>query len=143
MKLLVDRFYKGTKYTVGKLYIDGKYICDTMEDKDRSLTQDTTLDEIKKKKVYGQTAIPTGTYKIVVNNSPKFKRNLPRLLNVPGFDGVLIHRGNTHEDSAGCILVGENKLVGKVVNSTKYEKLIIELLTAAQNRNEEITITIK
>lgn len=143
MKLLVDRFYKGTKYTVGKLYIDGKYICDTMEDKDRSLTQDTTLDEIKKKKVYGQTAIPTGTYKIVVNNSPKFKRNLPRLLNVPGFDGVLIHRGNTHEDSAGCILVGENKLVGKVVNSTKYEKLITELLTAAQNRNEEITITIK
>lgn len=143
MKLLVDRFYKGTKYTVGKLYIDGKYICDTMEDKDRNLTQDTTLDEIKKKKVYGQTAIPTGTYKIVVNNSPKFKRNLPRLLNVPGFDGILIHRGNTHEDSAGCILVGENKLVGKVINSTKYEKLITELLTAAQNRNEEIIITIK
>ena len=67
----------------------------------------------------------------MVNNSPKFKRNLPRLLNVPGYDGILIHRGNTHNDSAGCILVGENKLVGKVINSTKYEKLITELLTAA------------
>lgn len=142
MNILIDRFYKGNKYTVGRLYIDNKYICDTMEDKDRGLTQDMPLAEIKKKKVYSQTAIPTGTYKVVVSNSPKFKRNLPRLLNVPGYDGILIHRGNTHNDSAGCILVGENKLVGKVINSTKYEKLITELLTAAQNRNEEITITI-
>lgn len=100
------------------------------------------LDQINKKKVKSETAIPAGTYKVVVNNSPKFKRNLPRLINVPGFDGILIHRGNTHFDSAGCILVGENKLVGKVINSTKYEKMITELLTAAQNRNEEIIITI-
>ena len=142
MKLLVDRFYKGPKYTIGRLYIDGQYVCDTLEDKDRKLTQTMSLEEIKKKKVYGQTAIPTGTYNVIVNNSPKFKRNLPRLLNVPGYDGILIHRGNTHADSAGCILVGENKLVGKVINSTKYEKLITELLTAAQNRNEEIIITI-
>lgn len=142
MNILIDRFYKGNKYTVGRLYIDNKYICDTMEDKDRGLTQDMPLTEIKKKKVYSQTAIPAGTYKVVVNNSPKFKRNIPRLLNVPGYDGILIHRGNTHADSAGCILVGENKLVGKVINSTKYEKLITELLTAAQNRNEEIIITI-
>lgn len=143
MNILVDRFYKGSKYTVGKLYIDNKYICDTMEDKDRGLTQDMPLTEIKKKKVYSQTAIPTGTYKVVVNNSPKFKRNLPRLLNVPGYEGILIHRGNTHVDSAGCILVGENKLVGKVINSTKYEKLITERLITAQSINEEITITIK
>lgn len=142
MNILVERFYKGPKYTVGRLYIDGKLICNTMEDKDRGLTQDMPSDEIKKKKVYSQTAIPTGTYNVVVNNSPKFKRNLPRLLNVPGYEGILIHRGNTHHDSAGCILCGENKLVGKVINSTKYEKLITELLTAAQNRNEKITITI-
>lgn len=143
MKILVDRFYKGKDYTVGRLYIDGKYICNTMEDKDRGLTQDMPLDEIKKKKVYGKTAIPTGTYNVVVNNSPKFKRNLPRLQNVPGYDGILIHRGNTHNDSAGCLLCGENKVVGKVINSTKYEVMITQLLTQAQNRNESITITIK
>ena len=101
------------------------------------------LDYIKKKKVYGKTAIPTGKYIVVVNNSPKFKRNLPRIQNVPGFDGILIHRGNTANDSCGCILVGENKVVGKVINSTRYEKMITELLTAAQNRNEDIIITIK
>lgn len=106
MKIVIDRFYKGPKYTVGRLHIDGKYICDTMEDKDRGFTQHTSLEEINNKKVYGQTAIPTGTYNVVVNNSPKFKRNLPRLLDVPGFKGILIHRGNTHADSAGCILVG-------------------------------------
>lgn len=142
MAITIDRFYKGPKYTIGRLYVDGKYICDTLEDVDRGLTQDMSLDEINKKKIKGETAIPTGTYKVVINNSPKFKRNLPRILNVPGFDGILIHRGNTHRDSAGCLLCGENKLVGKVVNSTKYEKLITELLTAAQNRNEQITITI-
>lgn len=131
MAITIDRFYKGPKYTIGRLYVDGKYTCDTLEDVDRGLTQDMSLDEINKKKIKGETAIPTGTYKVVVNNSPKFKRNLPRLLNVPGYDGVLIHRGNTHSDSAGCMLVGENKLVGKVINSTKYEKLITELLTAA------------
>lgn len=113
------------------MYVDGKLICETIEDKDRGLTQDMSLDEIKKKKVNSHTAIPTGTYKVVVNNSPKFKRNLPRLLNVPGFDGVLIHRGNTHHDTAGCLLVGQNRVKGKVINSTKYEKLITELLTAA------------
>lgn len=143
MKIVIDRFYKGPKYTVGRLYIDGKYTCDTMEDKDRGFTQHTSLEEINNKKVYGQTAIPTGTYNVVVNNSPKFKRNLPRLLDVPGFKGILIHRGNTHVDSAGCILVGQNKLVGKVINSAKYEKLITELLISAQNRNEQITIEIK
>lgn len=106
MKIVVKRFYKGDNYTTGWLYIDGKLICETIEDRDRGLTQDMPLDEIKKKKVYSHTAIPTGTYKVVVNNSPKFKRNLPRLLNVPGFDGILIHRGNTHHDTAGCLLVG-------------------------------------
>lgn len=106
MKIEIRRFCRKSNYTVGWLYIDGKLICETLEDKDRGLTQDMSLDEIKKKKVYSHTAIPTGTYKVVVNNSPKFKRNLPRLLNVPGFDGILIHRGNTHHDTAGCLLVG-------------------------------------
>ena len=143
MNITVIRKYKKQHYTIGDLYINGKWFCSTLEDKDIGLSYDMTSDEIKKKKVYGETAIPTGTYNIVVNNSPKFKRNLPRLQNVPGFDGVLIHRGNTANDSCGCILVGENKVVGKVINSTKYETQLTQLLTEAQNRNEKITITIK
>ena len=93
-------------------------------------------------KVYGKTCIPFGTYKIVVNMSPKFKRELPRLLDVPSFEGILIHRGNTAEDSAGCILVGENKEVGKVLNSTPYEERLVKMMKEAIARGEEITIEI-
>lgn len=130
-KLLVTRVAKRDKYTIGKLFVDGVYFCDTLEDRVRDLT--------KEKKVAGDTAIPTGIYKVIVNLSPKFKRMLPRLLNVPFFDGILIHRGNTEKDSSGCILVGENKVVGKVINSTKYEERLVDLL-----KNEtDITIEIR
>ena len=119
-KLLLRRIAKKPTYTIGKLYVDGAYFCDTIEDRVRDLPRES--------KVYGQTAIPAGTYKVIVNMSPKFKRLLPRLLNVPYFDGILIHRGNTEKDSAGCIIVGENKVVGKVINSTGYEQRLVELL---------------
>lgn len=139
MKIEVKRIAKRDTYTIGKMYIDGKYFCDTLEDKDRGISQDTPLSTIKSIKIPGSTAIPTGTYKVIVNMSPKFKRNLPRLLNVPGFEGILIHRGNTDKDSAGCILVGENKVVGKVINSTQYEVKLVDML---QSSKEGITITI-
>lgn len=128
MKLELKRVAKRDTYTMGKLYIDGVYFCDTLEDKDRGLYQGMLLNDIKRIKVMHQTAIPTGTYKVIVNTSPKFKRNLPRLLNVPGYDGVLIHRGNTDRDTSGCILVGENKQVGKVINSAPYEIKLVEML---------------
>ena len=140
MKILVKRIAKKDTYTIGKMYIDGKYFCDTLEDKDRGLSQSTPLSIIKSKKVPGQTAIPTGTYKVIVNISPKFGRILPRLLDVPGFDGILIHRGNTDKDSSGCLLVGENKVVGKVINSTGYESKLVNLL---QSTREPIEITIQ
>lgn len=127
MKLLLKRIFKGETYTIGKLYIDGKYFCDTLEDKVREV------------KIKNETAIPVGTYKVIVNMSPRFKRLLPRLLNVPGFEGILIHRGNTDKDTSGCILVGENKVKGKVINSTPYEKKLVEIL-----KNEsDISITIE
>lgn len=127
MKLLLKRIFKGNTYTIGKLYIDGEYFCDTLEDKVREV------------KIKNETAIPTGTYKVIVNMSPRFKRLLPRLLDVPGFDGILIHRGNTDKDTSGCILVGENKVKGKVINSTPYEKKLVEIL-----KNEsDISITIE
>ena len=139
MKIEVKRIAKRSTYTIGKMYIDGNYFCDTLEDVDRGINQKDSLDTIKKIKVAGATAISTGTYKVIVNMSPKFQRNLPRLIDVPGFEGILIHRGNTDKDTAGCILVGENKVVGKVVNSTVYEKKLVNIL---QNTKEDITITI-
>lgn len=150
MKILVKRIAKKSTYTIGKLYIDGQYICDVLEDKDRGLTQSMSLEEIKKKKVYGETAIPTGTYKVNMNTvSPKFKDRswakpyngkIPRLLNVPGFDGILVHPGNSDKDTYGCLLVGQNNVVGKVTNSTITFNKIMDILTKAK---DEITITIE
>lgn len=134
MKLKLVRKYFNKSYTIGKLYIDGVYYCDTLEDTVRDLT--------KESKVYTQTAIPSGIYKVVVTMSNKFKRLLPLLLNVPYFTGIRIHRGNTSNDSAGCILLGENKVKGKVINSTKYEIDLTNKLLSAQNNKEEISIEI-
>lgn len=130
MKLFLQRFAQTPEYTVGRLYIDGKFFSHTMED------------TVREEKIADITAIPEGTYKVIVNRSPKFKRDLPRLLDVPNFEGILIHRGNTAKDSAGCILVGENKVRGKVVNSTKYEIELTNILKNAQNRGEPIEIEI-
>ena len=149
MEILVKRIAKKSKYTIGKMYIDGQYICDTLEDADRGLNQNMSLEAIKNKKVYGETAVPTGTYKVDMNTvSPKFKSRtwakpyggkLPRLVLVPGYDGVLIHPGNKAEDTLGCILVGENKAVGQVLNSQVTFKKIMSILTKGTN----ITITIE
>ena len=108
MKITLRRTFKGETYTIGKMYIDGEYICDTIEDKDRGLTQDMASSEIAKIKVKHQTAIPTGTYKVTLKvQSPKYSQRsqynfckgyLPRLIDVPGFEGILIHIGNKHED---------------------------------------------
>lgn len=134
MKLKLIRKYCNETYTIGKLYIDGVYYCDTLEDAVRDLNIEN--------KVYAQTAIPSGIYKVVVTMSNKFKRLLPLLLNVPYFEGIRIHRGNTANDSAGCILLGENKVKGKVINSTHYEIDLTNKLLSAQNNKEEITIEI-
>lgn len=141
MKLTLRRLALRPDYTIGRLYINGAYICDTLEDPVRDLNRNGRFDN-GERKVAGETAIPYGIYGVVVNMSPKFKRLLPRLVVVPHFEGILIHRGNTAKDSAGCILPGENREVGKVVNSTYWEKEITERLLAAQNRKEKITIEI-
>lgn len=134
MKLHLKRRYFGETYTIGSLFIDDAYFCDTIEDKVRDLE--------KENKIPAQTAIPAGTYGVIVNVSPRFKRELPRLQNVPHFDGILIHRGNTAEDSAGCILVGENKVKGKVINSTGYELALTTSIKAAIRNGQGCEITI-
>ena len=142
MNITLNRIAKKSKYTIGKLYIDGEYFCDTIEDTDRGLTQTMTDAQIKSKKVYGQTAIPTGTYRVIISYSNKFKRQMPLLLNVPGFLGIRIHSGNTEKDTEGCLIVGKNKVVGKVIESKNtYNKLLSMLCEA--NKKEAIKITIK
>lgn len=153
MKLLLKRTFKGPQYTIGKLYVNGVYECDTLEDTDRGLHQTQSLLEIQSKKVYGQTAIPYGTYKIDMNTvSPKFKDRswakfcggkLPRLIDVPGYSGVLIHVGNKPADTLGCILVGDNKIKGQVINSTSTFQELYSLMLKAKVAGEEITVTIE
>ena len=153
MELLLKRRFKGSKYTIGSLYIDKEYFCDTIEDRDRGLSDEMTEDNIKKIKIYGETAIPQGTYKIDMNTiSSRFKDRswakpyggkLPRLINVKGYEGVLIHVGNVAQDSLGCILVGENKQVGRVINSTATFNKLMNILLKAKLKGEEIEIVIK
>lgn len=135
MKILLQRIFAGKDYTIGRMYIDGKLFCDTLE-------LPIALPD-GRMNVPRKTAIPQGVYSIVVNMSPKFKRLLPRLVNVPHRDGILIHRGNTPSDISGCILPGENKVKGKVLNSTQYERKLVELMLAAQSRLENIIIDIR
>lgn len=149
MEILLKRIAKKNLYTIGKLYIDGVYFCDTIEDKDRGLSQSMPLEEIKKIKVPNETAIPTGTYNVTLNVvSPKFKDRawakpyegkVPRILNVPGFEGVLIHPGTDQNSTSGCIILGKNKIVGKVVESQATFKIF--MVKVAGQRN--ITLTIK
>ncbi len=130
IKLLLVRIFKGEKYTIGKLYVDGEYFCDTLEDKVRNLPVE--------KKVMHETAIPAGEYEVRITYSPKFKRNLPLLLGVPYFTGIRIHRGNTPGGTSGCILVGENKVKGMVVNSTPYEEYLVKYLSGKYTEIEII-----
>lgn len=142
MELTLKRIAKKDTYTIGKLYVDGEYFCDTLEDKDRGLTSDMSLKDIKKIKVYGQTAIPSGRYRVTMNMSSRFKKVMPLLLNVPGFDGIRIHSGNTAADTQGCILLGQNKVVGKVINSRIYTDKLYQIISTCLKK-ETIYITIE
>ena len=133
MEILVKRIFTCKNYTIGHLYLDGVYFCDTLEDADRGLTNEMSLSEIKNKKVYGETAIPTGTYDVKITYSSRFKQNLPLLLNVKGYEGIRIHAGNTDKDTLGCLLVGYNKVKGKLINS---RDALSKLLTAIKNEKK-------
>ena len=110
MKLTLKRFEFGKTYTIGKLYVNGTYYCYTLEDVVRP----------KGEKVNGQTAIPTGTYSVIIDMSNRFKCKLPHILNVPGFEGVRIHKGNTSADTEGCILVGTTWAGKDFIGNSKF-----------------------
>ena len=143
MEIIVNRVAKRNLYTIGKMSINGEYYCDTLEDKDRGLRQDMPLDEIKKIKVYGETAIPTGTYKVTTTYWSKHKVHVPYILNVPGYTGILIHNGTDQTHTLGCILVGENRIVGKLLNGKRYMTDLYNMIHDCNERGESVTIEIR
>ena len=156
MKLELERKWPKATYTIGRLYVDGVLFCNTLEDRDRGLKQSDNLDYIKTRKVYGETAIPKGTYTVSMNvTSPKYaavswywqlcKGKMPRLQNVPGFEGILIHPGGSNGplDTMGCVLVGRNTKVGKLTESKATFKALYKEMKKASDRGEVITITIE
>lgn len=116
MKIKVDRIYKGESYTIGKMYLNGEYFCDTLED------------AIRPVKIPNETAIPAGIYKVEVTYSPRFKRNLPLLIDVPNYTGIRIHNGSNKDHTSGCILVGFNTSKGKLTDSRKTSDKLTEKL---------------
>lgn len=157
MNILVYRKYKKPTYTIGEIYIDGDLFCSSLEDKDRSLTQGMDLKTIKDLKVYGQTAIPTGTYEVSLDiTSPRFSQmefykevcngKVPRLLNVPGFEGILFHVADGPRGAEllqGCIGVGKNKIKGGLLEGKETFKKLYKKMEEAKNRGEKVTVTIQ
>lgn len=132
MNIIIKRIFKGSDYTIGKLSIDGKYFCDTLEDTVRPAGV----------KVPGRTAIPAGKYQVELAESLRFGRLMPRLKDVPGFTGILIHSGNTAEDTEGCILVGKNRVKGKVLDSREIFARLFKILFVAERGGEKLEIEI-
>lgn len=139
MKLLLERYAFGQKATLGKLYADGEQIAYTLEDVMREISGEP----VSAWKIYGQTAIPKGTYKVITDFSAHFGRVLPHVLDVPGFDGIRIHAGNTAADTEGCILVG-GKPTGEdfIPNSRATFEKVFALIEQAEQDGGEITIEI-
>lgn len=133
MKIKLVRIAFKDTYTIGKLYVDGVYFCDVIEDKDRGLDDSMTVREILNKKVKGETAIPTGHYNIEITYSPKYKRMMPLLIGVKGYSGIRIHSGNTSKDTEGCLLVGKNTKVGMVLESRNTYQRLFAMMQGQKN----------
>lgn len=153
MKLKVDRAWKKDGYTIGRFFVNGVRFHETLEDQDRGLNSSMTEEQIKAIKVYGQTAIPTGTYKVILSVSPKYKDRdwakefdgmVPEVVGVPGYKGIRMHPANWASEIDGCVAMGENKVRGGLVNSKKtYLEFMRKHFMPAWKAGEEITITIK
>jgi len=128
MKLLVERDVLTDKSTLGLLYVDGSFCCFTLEDK------------VREHKIPGETCIPIGSYKVVKHHSPRFGAYYPMLMDVPDFSGVLIHAGNTPEDTEGCILVGRRRMADMVLESRAVFLPLREKIFAAIDLGDRVII---
>lgn len=142
MEIKLIRKYRNSNYCIDKLYINNTYFSDALEDPDRGLISSMSLTEIQRIKIKGNTCIPYGTYNITITYSPKFKKNLPLVNKVKGFDGIRIHSGNTPKDTSGCILPGFNKIKGQVINSKDTTERLIALINTALSKGEKVTLEI-
>lgn len=135
MELKLNRIFLGSSATIGELLVNDKHLCDTLEDRVRP----------EEEKVYGKTAIPEGAYEMVLSYSPRFKKILPEILNVPNFTGIRIHCGNSSADSSGCVLVGtwDGEKEDWISDSKIAFNKLMSLLEEATNNKEKITITVK
>lgn len=143
MIVKIIRRWKKPAYTISEVWVDGEnQPYNVLEDTDRGLYQGMSGADVAKVKVYGQTAIPRGTYNCIYTWSTRFKRMLPLLENVTGFAGIRIHSGNTAKDTEGCLIVGRNSEVGRVTESRKYTQMLIDKMRTAWNIGERVTIKI-
>jgi len=150
--LRIERIWKREKYTIGRLYVDGELWFNTLEDTDRGLHSGMSVVTIKARKVYGETAIPKGTYEVRLTYSPKFAKKVwgkkygglvPEIQKVKGFSGVRIHPFNRPEESLGCIGPGHNTIVGQITNSTQcYYRLMDEIFMPAYRAGQAVTLDI-
>ena len=154
MEILVYRKWRKPDYTVGRMAIDGVIVANTMEDVDRGLDDGMPEWKIKNQKIPNVTAIPTGRYEVDMDTvSPRFSKypfymevcqgKLPRIKNVKGFTGILLHCGVDHSHSSGCLLLGLNKVKGKLTDTKETFKKVYALMKEAHDRGEEIYITIE
>lgn len=139
MELKLKRTKFSSNYTLGELFINGMFFCYTVEDVDRDINKDGDLDDTGETKVYGETAIPKGIYKVILSMSNRFKKLLPEVLDVKGFAGIRIHSGNTALDSHGCIIVGLQKTADGVASSRDAMNKLMNKLDGVK----DITLTIE
>ena len=142
MQLKLTRITRTDKSTIGKLFVDGAFLCYILEDKDRVLKQSDPILITKAKKLFGVTAIPNGTYEVILSYSNRFKKYLPQLVNVPAFEGIRIHTGNLPEHTEGCLITGTQALPDRVTGSKDAFEALMHVLEPALKR-EKVFITIE
>ena len=142
MELQLKREIFTEQSTIGTLTIDGKFECYILEDKDRGINNTLSLEQIMRVKIYGKTAIPYGRYEVDWTMSARFKVMMPILLNVVGWSGIRIHKGNTEIDSLGCLLCGTRKLSNRITESTIATNKLYAKIEAAKKQGQRIYITI-
>ena len=140
MQIELHRRYRKNGYTIGLLYINGQFVCNTLEDTDRGLTSAMSVNNIAAVKVKGKTAIPTGSYPVIMSYSPRFKKQMPLICGVKGFEGIRIHSGNSAEDTEGCILCGKNTEVGRITSSKIWTEKVYEYIRGGLKQGVTIDI---
>ena len=148
MEIRIDRAWKKADYTISRVFVDGKRYgdgskwCNALEDTDRGLTSDMSVDEVLAVKIKGQTAIPIGRYLVEMTYSPKFKKLMPHVVAVKGFTGVRLHPGNSNKDTDGCVLFGENDRIGWLSRSRYWTERLTALIDSELRRGNDVWLIV-